>query len=176
MTRVSTGWLYLWKEPISLAEMEARVERTFPDVRQLRANDLVAQISLGDPLIVLDVREPEEFALSHLTNARLIAPGASISEVRHVVGPLTKGTRIVVYCSVGYRSSKLAARVQRDLLADGATMVENLRGGIFGWFNDGHPLVHSQGSTTKIHPYNSNWVRLLNTDAEIIPSRTLRGS
>lgn len=157
----SAGWLDVWKTPTSLADVEAQVERDFPNVGQLQADDLAAQTRLGGALIILDVREPEEFAVSHLAGARLIAPGASIKEVRQVLGPSIKGVRIVLYCSVGYRSSKLADRVQESLLADGAATVENLRGGIFGWFNDDRPLVDAQGSTRQVHPYDSRWGRLL---------------
>lgn len=168
---VSADWLDPWIRPTSLAEVEAQVERTFPNVRQLQASDLAAQTTQGLQLIILDVREPDEFAVSHLATARLIAPGASIGEIRQIVGPFTKGARVVVYCSVGYRSSKLADRVQKYLLADGAATVENLQGGIFGWFNDGRPLVNAQGSTRRVHPYDSHWGRLLNPSAGII-SRT----
>lgn len=159
------GLLDVWKSPTSLAEVETQVERDFPNVRQLQADDLTAQTRLGVPPIILDVREPEEFAVSHLADARLIAPDASTKEVRRVVGPLTKGVRIVMYCAVGYRSSKLADRVQESLLADGATTVENLRGGIFGWFNEDRPLVNAQGSTRQVHPYDSHWGRLLKPGA-----------
>jgi rhodanese-related sulfurtransferase len=164
-TSASAGLLEVWRAPTSLDEVETQVERDFPNVRQLQAKNLAVQIGRGEPLIILDVREPEEFAVSHLADARLIAPGASIREVRKVVGPTIKGARIVMYCSVGYRSSKLADRVQEALLADGAVTVANLRGGIFGWFNDDRPLVNAQGSTRRVHPYDSHWGRLLKPGA-----------
>lgn len=73
----SAGWLDLWKTPTSLAGVEAQVERDIPNVGQLQADELAAQTRLG-ALIILDVREPEVFAVSDLAGARLIAPGASI--------------------------------------------------------------------------------------------------
>ena len=64
---------------------------------------------------------------------------------------------IVVYCSVGYRSSILARKLQ-DM---GFTKVYNLEGSIFKWANEDRPLVQNQTTGYKVHPYNAHWGRLL---------------
>ena len=47
-----------------------------------------------------------------------------------------RDTPIVVYCSVGYRS----ARVARWLGRQGFTNVRNLDGSLFAWANEGRPM------------------------------------
>ena len=51
--------------------------------------------------VLLDVRTPEEWNVSHLANARRVDPKATAQET---AGNLSKDTPIVAYCSVGYRS------------------------------------------------------------------------
>ena len=63
----------------------------------------------------------------------------------------------MVYCSVGYRSSILAEKLQ-DL---GFTRVYNLEGSIFKWANEGRPLAQDQTPVQKVHPYNTDWGKLL---------------
>jgi len=64
---------------------------------------------------------------------------------------------IVVYCSVGVRSARLA----RALSATGAKQVFNLRGGIFEWANRGLPLVGPAGPARSVHGYDAEWAVLL---------------
>ncbi len=65
---------------------------------------------------------------------------------------------IVVYCSVGYRSEKIAEQMQ----AAGYQRVYNLVGGIFEWANYGKPLVDRDGKPTRaVHPYDAVWGRWL---------------
>ena len=65
---------------------------------------------------------------------------------------------IVVYCAVGYRSAKMAQRLQ----ALGHTNVINLEGAIFAWATEGNAL---EGSN-KVHPFNTMGRRMLRDDLE----------
>ena len=67
--------------------------------------------------------------------------------------------QIIVYCSVGVRSSRFAKRTQEELRAMGASSVSNLEQGIFGWHNDRRALEDSNGKTDAVHPYDENWKR-----------------
>jgi Rhodanese-like domain len=67
----------------------------------------------------------------------------------------------VFYCSVGMRSSSLAAEVQEALVKAGASGVFNLRGGMFGWHNARRPLVDAAGATDFVHPFNDKWGKLV---------------
>ncbi|HUM48347.1 MAG TPA: rhodanese-like domain-containing protein, partial [Chitinophagales bacterium] len=67
---------------------------------------------------------------------------------------IPKDQRIVVYCSVGYRSEKIAEQLENA----GYSHVTNLYGGIFEWVNEGHAVYDLTGTTTpNIHPYNATW-------------------
>jgi rhodanese-related sulfurtransferase len=68
-----------------------------------------------------------------------------------------RDTPVVVYCSVGYRS----ARVARWLGRQGFTNVRQLDGSLFAWANEGRPMVADGRSVREVHPYNDFWGRLL---------------
>lgn len=149
-------------EPKTLPQLEAWVADKYPAVPQRSSSDV---LSATQPPLLLDVREPVEFAVSHLPGAIQVNPNASLAEVRHLIGPKLSGTPVLIYCSVGYRSSRLAERVRQGLLADGAPEVANLKGGIFAWANQGHPLVNAQGPTQQVHPYDDCRAPLLSPRA-----------
>ncbi len=109
-------------------------------------------------VLLLDIREPEEFAVSRIPGAIWVNPSASAETALIQIGNVT-GKKIVVYCSVGVRSSRFAQRTQTDLLDMGAVSVANLEQGIFGWHNDQRALVDATGETDVVHPYDAIWKR-----------------
>ncbi len=117
------------------------------------ANRLVDKDRL--PPVLLDVRTPVEFEVSHLKGARQVDPKA---EAQSAAKGLPKDAPIVTYCSVGYRSGEMAERLR----AAGYTRVQNLEGSIFQWANERRPLVRGEGErVTRVHPYSAVWGRLL---------------
>lgn len=112
-------------------------------------------------VLVLDVREADEFAVSHIPGAVRVDPGLTASQFQARFGSLLAGRTVIVYCSVGVRSSKLAERVESVTRAAGATGVYNLKGGIFAWHNFGLSLSQGQNRTEFIHPYSRSWSRYL---------------
>ena len=82
------------------------------------------------------------------------------SFVRRFAGT-AKGRTVVFYCSVGVRSSRLAARVQKALREHGATAVEIVDGGIFAWHAERRPLRDAKGETAFVHPYDRHWGKLV---------------
>ena len=107
--------------------------------------------------VLLDVRTPEEWNVSHLPGARRVDPNASAESV---TAGLPKETPIVTYCAVGYRSGEMADR----LGAAGFSNVRNLEGSIFQWANEHRPLVQGDERVRTVHPYSGFWSRLLNDD------------
>jgi len=81
-----------------------------------------------------------------------VSPNATAETATIQIGDVTN-KQIIVYCSVGKRSSLFAERVQADMLANGATSVSNLERGIFGWHNENRPLIDANGPTDAVHPY-----------------------
>lgn len=128
----------------------------FPEVPQLSTEELNQWLeNPGQPrLLLIDARTPAEFAVSHLQEAQL-AP--SEEQALSLLKEVEKDRLIVVYCSVGYRSSALA----RQLMAHGFTKVYNLEGSIFEWANEGRPLYSGERRVYLVHPYNSTWGGLL---------------
>lgn len=132
------------------------VRKRFPEVRQLPTAELAAWlVDTNRPLpLLLDARRPAEFSVSHLRGAKRVDPGAKPDALKPLI---ETGRPVIVYCSVGYRSSELARR----LMKAGITNVFNLAGSIFQWANEGRPLVDEKGPAKTVHPYNARWGALL---------------
>jgi adenylyltransferase/sulfurtransferase len=84
--------------------------------------ELKERLDRGEPLVILDVREPYELEISRLPNARHI-PMGQIAERVHELNPADE---IVVMCRSGGRS----AQITRLLMQMGFRRVKNLAGGI----------------------------------------------
>lgn len=133
-----------------LAAVERAIDAEYPDVRQISPAELATMME-QQRVILLDVRDEQEFAVSHLPSARRVDENGPI-DLRQ-----PKDAQIVVYCSVGLRSSRFARR----LAAEGFTHVASLRGSIFRWAIEGRPLSACPPDKPVVHPYNSSWGRLL---------------
>ncbi len=161
-TASAQNWSYFISPPASLEVIEIDLARHYPDVANLTPAALSGELSEGGAeVLLLDVREPGEFAVSRLAGAIQIEPSARASEVVGVVGAHARGRIVVLYCSVGQRSSAMAQRAQTALRQAGAVEVVNLQGGIFAWRNAGLPVVNARGATPFVHPYNRTWSRYL---------------
>ncbi|MFA6546357.1 MAG: rhodanese-like domain-containing protein [Limisphaerales bacterium] len=86
-----------------------------------------------NPPLLLDVRQPEEFALAALPGAKLIP----LNELPERVGELAawSGREVVVYCHHGMRSAHAIGWLRRQ----GFTQLHNLAGGIDRWSQDVDP-------------------------------------
>lgn len=101
-------------------------------------------------VIFVDAREPKEYDVSHLKGAILV--GYDQFDPKNLLD-LPRTQPIIVYCSVGYRSEKVAEKLQKL----GFSQVSNLYGGIFEWINQGLPVYDEKGATEKVHAYNHTW-------------------
>ncbi len=88
--------------------------------------ELKARLDRGEKFRLVDVREPDEWAIAKLPSAELLP--MSQFEQRGVEA-LDSEEDIVLYCHHGVRSG----RVQAFLKAKGFTNVKNLTGGIDAW-------------------------------------------
>ena len=148
---------------LSWRAVDALIERDFPTVASISTDSLATWLddSTRVPPLVLDAREPEEYAVSHLPGAVRIDPDAS-AEALAVALPedFDPARAVVVYCSVGYRSARIADRLE----AAGVRDVQNLAGSIFQWANEGRSVVRDGEPVREVHPYDAAWGRLLNRD------------
>lgn len=104
---------------------------------------------LADPLL-LDAREPVEYAVSHLPGARNLGYDDANYDV---IEGVDRSRPVVVYCTIGYRSERMA----EELRSRGFRRVYNLYGSIYAWALAGYPLVDQSGPTHRIHTYNKKW-------------------
>jgi len=102
-------------------------------------------------ILFVDAREESEYEVSHIKDAVFVGyDNLDLSDL----GKVDKNKEVVVYCSVGYRSEKVAEK----LLEIGFSDVSNLYGGIFEWINQKQIVVNLKNEPTdKVHAFNKVW-------------------
>jgi len=102
-------------------------------VESITAVELRTRIDRGDPLVLLDVRSPQEWEICRLDSSRLLPLGDLPSRIDE----LDPRHEIVVVCRTGRRSVRAAA-----LLGDsGFGRVRSLEGGLRGWATEIDPSM-----------------------------------
>ena len=158
---LALGWIYVMPASAeTMVSLQESVRKRFPSVRQISTGELAAWLSDSNrvqPLIV-DVREANEFDVSHLSGALNLTSVLSLQ-----LAMASNSSTAVIYCSVGYRSSAVIEKLQRV----GLTNVINLEGSIFKWANEGRPLYRGTNLVREVHGYSSKWRQLLNADVPV---------
>jgi sulfur-carrier protein adenylyltransferase/sulfurtransferase len=103
---------------------------TLANVRRLNAIELRSLLREGARSAIIDVREPKEFAVSHLAGAVNIPVG----ELQRRLDTLPAGP-VIFICRSGTRSLTAAALAARA----GITDVAHLEGGLLAWVRDVDP-------------------------------------
>ena len=109
------------------------VDEALRIVPEVSPADLQSRLSGGEQIVVIDVREPEEFARGKIPGAYTIPRGVLEMQVD---GRLPRESTVVLYCGAGGRSA-LAAKSLADM---GYENVENLQGGWGAWKQSGLPV------------------------------------
>ena len=149
-----------------LERIHAGIEASYGSVEHMAAQDFSSLDS--DQVMLFDVREPDEFAVSHLPGAILVDPAMTKEEFVEAFADKLRGKRAVFYCSVGMRSSILADRVAAIVERETGRKPANLIGGLFQWHNDERVLVSAAGKETDaIHPFDDYWGRLIEDEQAI---------
>ena len=104
-------------------------------VRQITARDLAKHFANGNPVFLIDVRQPWEHQLAALPNSLLIPLNDLAQRSKDVV--VDALALIVVYCHHGIRSLSAGAFLERL----GFTNVHSLAGGIDAWSCEVDPMV-----------------------------------
>lgn len=147
-----------------LNDLERQIAIDHPDARSLTAEQFEARLEASADVVVFDVRERAEYEVSRLPGAILVAPDITVQDFMARHGSAVAGKTVLLYCSVGVRSSALAQRIDGPVRAAGAEGAFNLRGGAFSWHNTGRRLVDRSGDTEKLHGYNRTWSRYVDFD------------
>lgn len=109
-----------------------------------------------DHVYLFDARELPEYQVSHIEGAKYL--GYKDFDKSRLEG-VPKDAKIVLYCSVGYRSEKIGEQLQKL----GYSKVYNLYGSIFEWVNQDNPVVDKNGKkVNKVHTYNKQWSKWVN--------------
>jgi len=137
----------------ALRAVRTAVHARYPDVQWVNARTLSRWLRSSAPPQLLDSRARAEFDVSHLAGAVWIDP----EHPDFGVVDADPARRLVVYCSVGWRSGDIA----EQLRARGRAHVFNLEQGLFGWANAGRPMVRGDSAATRVHPYDAVWGRML---------------
>lgn len=119
--------------------------------------DELRMFQMNDTVTILDAREPEEFKISHIKSAINVGFNDFTLEEKQLQ-KLDKNIPVIVYCSVGIRSEKIAEKLKNA----GFVSVKNLYGGIFEWKNKGYPVIDSKGKQTEnVHAFSKHWSKYL---------------
>ena len=122
----------------------------------ITTSEFAARIDAGEKILLIDTRSKSEYDVSYIQGAHFVdyeAPDLLFLK------DLPLDSRIILYCTVGYRSEKIGEMI----LEQGFTHVFNLYGGITQWINDGYTVYDREGETRKIHGYSKEWGRWINT-------------
>jgi rhodanese-related sulfurtransferase len=87
--------------------------------------DVQARMDRGDSFLLVDVREPNEFAICRIEGAKLIP----LREVPANLAQIEAAEDVVVYCHHGMRSLDAAAWLR----SQGVAGVKSMSGGIERW-------------------------------------------
>ncbi|MGB7481037.1 MAG: rhodanese-like domain-containing protein [Burkholderiaceae bacterium] len=107
------------------------LQRRGSKVSLLQATQMINQ----GKTLVLDVREPGEFAAGHLRDARNIP----LKELPQRLGELekAKSRNVIVVCQSGTQSPKAVSQLTKA----GFGSVASLQGGLAAWLTQGMPIV-----------------------------------
>ena len=109
------------------------VAEALQKIPQLAPAELQSRLEAGEQIVVIDVREPDEFAQGKIPGAFTIPRGVLEMQVD---GRLPLESTVVLYCGAGARS----ALACKSLAEMGYDKVENLEGGFNGWVGSGLPV------------------------------------
>ena len=111
---------------------------------------------------IIDSRSNKEYSTSKIKGALFI----DYKNPNFTNLNINKTDTIVVYCTIGYRSEKIAEKLEKE----GYLNVFNLYGGIIQWVNKKNPVFAPTGIQTPfVHTYNQDWGKwLTNPNSEAV--------
>jgi rhodanese-related sulfurtransferase len=115
----------------ALLSLQLQASQGGVDVKQ-------AQTMVNNGALLLDVREPAEYAAVHAQNARLMPLGEVSSRLKEIEA--YKDKPIAVICRSGHRSAKAVALLQEA----GFTQVSNVQGGTNAWEQAGLEVIRQR--------------------------------
>jgi rhodanese-related sulfurtransferase len=91
----------------------------------ITAEELQKRLQAGEKPLIIDVREPDEFAAGHIQGARL----APLGRVEKEIADVPTSQEIILVCHSGNRS----AQAYQVLAGVGYKHLKNMEGGMTAW-------------------------------------------
>lgn len=133
-----------WKQD-KIMTMYRNFAQEFPLVEGITVSQLQQLQQQGQELLLVDVRSPEERAVSYI-------PGAITTKEFERDLEQYKNVKVIVYCTIGYRSGKYAQKLQQQ-----GVKVLNLEGSLLAWSHVQGELINATGMTNKVHIFGRQW-------------------
>jgi rhodanese-related sulfurtransferase len=95
---------------------------------EISPQEVQQRLAAGDRLVLIDVREPEEFAIAKIEGAELIPMGSVPAQLQRLEAAADDAT-LVVFCHHGVRS----LQVVNWLRQHGVEACQSMAGGIDWW-------------------------------------------
>ncbi len=99
----------------------------------IEPTEVKAKMDRGDQFVLIDVREPHEYQICSIPNAKLIPLG----DLPKRVNELDSADEIIAHCKSGMRSAKAVEFLKQA----GFRKVRNMKGGILAWSDKVDPTV-----------------------------------
>jgi rhodanese-related sulfurtransferase len=94
----------------------------------ITGEEVEERLSAGEPLTIIDVRQPEEYRNGHIPGAVLIPMG----EIPDRMDEIRRHGEVIFVCRSGRRSGLVCEYLQEQ----GFSNVKNLEGGMLAWNGD----------------------------------------
>ena len=107
-----------------------------PEPLELSPQEVQSRVANGDRLVWIDVREPEEFAITRIEGAQLLPMQSVPGEVQRLER-LADDATLVLLCHHGVRSLQVASWLRQQ----GVDNCFSLTGGIDRWSREIDPSV-----------------------------------
>jgi len=128
-------------------DMYEDYKASFPEVEDVTPKQAM-KLMESEEVIFVDTRKTKEQKVSMLPNAVTEEDfEKNLEQYRNQV--------IIGYCTISYRSGKLAKALRRK----GITML-NLKGGMLAWVHEGGKIYDANGETKRVHVYKKKWNHL----------------
>ncbi len=128
----------------TINRMYEKYRHDFPGINEVSPAVLMEWLETGD-VVIVDIRKKSERKIS-------VLPHSITKRELDAVIEDHKGSPIVLYCTIGYRSGKLARSLQKQ-----GVDVYNLQGGILAWVHAGGFVVRDDEPTHQVHVYGNKW-------------------
>lgn len=99
-------------------------------IREVTARDVQQRVAKGETMVLMDIREPDEWNLGHIPNAVYLPRGIMETSIEARV---PRDATLVLYCASGNRSALAAVTLQEM----GYQNVASMAGGFRDWVGTG---------------------------------------